>query len=180
MTPRIVGLDLSLTRTGIALPDGSAHVVRPKTRGCERMAEIRAAVVEAACRVSGRWPADLVAIEGFAFGARGRAVFDIGGIGWVVRLALHEAGVRYVEVPPAVVKRYATGRGNADKQAMQMAAVKRLGYDDDKPDDNVIDALWLRALAMDAYGHPVCSVPQAQRDAAVKALSWPRLSKDAA
>jgi Holliday junction resolvasome RuvABC endonuclease subunit len=172
--PRVVGLDLSLTRTGIACYDGSAHVLRPKTRGCERMVEIREGILD--WMIVPTWPVDLVAIEGFSYGSKGRAVFDIGGIGWVIRVALHETGIRYVEVPPSVLKRYATGRGNADKQAMQMAAAKRLGYDDDKPDDNIVDALWLRALAMDAYGHPVCSVPQAQRDAAVNALTWPRLT----
>lgn len=122
----------------------------------------------------------LVAIEGFAFGARGRAVFDIGGIGWVVRVMLYEGGVPFVEIPPSVLKRYATGRGNADKQAMQMAAVKRLGYDDDKPDDNCVDALWLRALAMDRYGHPVCTVPKAQREGSIAAVDWPKLGRVAA
>jgi Holliday junction resolvasome RuvABC endonuclease subunit len=140
------------------------------------MTDIREDVLDLCASVN----ADLVALEGFAFGARGRAVFDIGGIGWVIRVAIHEAGIRYVEIPPAVLKRYATGRGNADKQAMQMAAVKRLGYASDKPDDNEVDALWLRALAMDAYHAPVCEVPRAQRDASVAAVTWPRLTKASA
>lgn len=179
-TPRVVGLDLSLTRTGIALPDGAAVVLRPKTRGTARMVEVRDGVLNAWHGFTDTLDADIVAIEGFAFGARGRAVFDIGGVGWVIRVALHEAGVPYVEIPPSVLKRYATGRGNADKQAMQMAACKRLDYDDEKPDDNIVDALWLRALALDAYGHPVVDMPKAQRDASVAAVTWPRLRKAAA
>lgn len=124
--------------------------------------------------------ADLVAIEGFSFGSKGRAVFDIGGSGWIVRLALYERGVKYVEVPPSVLKRFACGRGNADKSAMLMAAINRLGYDNPKPDDNEVDALWLRALALDAYRHPVVQMPRAQRDASVAAVTWPRLTKVAA
>lgn len=179
LSPRILGLDVSLTRTGYALPDGSAGTIRPTTRGCERMVEIRDVVYNTCVDSLGYPDVDLVVIEGFAYGRPNKA-HDIGGIGWIVRVVLHEAGIRYVDVPPAVLKRYATGRGNADKLSMLMAAIARLDYTDEKPDDNVVDALWLRALALDAYGHPVCKVPQAQRDAAVKAVTWPRLRKAAA
>lgn len=172
--PRVCGLDISLTATGIAAPDTNALVLRPSgLRGPHRMCWIRDTILNLCAG------ADVVVVEGFAY-ARANKAHDIGGVGWIVRVALWEAGITYVDVPPTVLKRYATGRGNADKQAMQMAAAKRLGYDDDRPDDNAVDAMWLRAIAMDAYGHPLCQVPQAQRDAAVKALTWPRLRKEAA
>lgn len=181
--PRVVGLDLSLTRTGICLPDGSATLLRPKTKGCERMVEIRNEVIwftghaDLVFRADPRPPrCDIVAIEGFAYGRPNKA-HDIGGIGWIIRVALHEAGIKYVEIPPTVLKRYATGKGNAGKPDMLAAAIRRLDYLGS--DDNEADAMWLHALAMDAYGDPVVTMPQAQRDAAVKALSWPRLTKPA-
>lgn len=179
MIPRIMGLDLSLTRTGVALPDGSVTTIRPRTRGCERMVEIRDAVL-ALCRDYVTEPipkADVVVLEGFSFGSNTRSVREIGGIGWVVRVALHEAGIPFAEITPATLKKFATGKGGgpgADKAAMQMAAVKRLGYDSDAPDDNEVDALWLRAAGLQHYGHPVCQLPQAQIDA-LSPVIWPRL-----
>jgi Holliday junction resolvasome RuvABC endonuclease subunit len=169
--PRIVGLDLSLTRTGVAMPDGTVSVLRPSERGMQRLAWLRR---EIALVVEG---ADLVAVEGYAY-ARANQAHQLGELGGVIRLLLHECGVRYVDVPPAVLKRYATGRGNAGKGQVLVEAVKRLGYEGS--DDNEADALWLRALALDAYGHPVVRMPQAQRDAAVRALTWPRLTRRAA
>lgn len=47
--------------------------------------------------------------------------------------------VRYVEVPPAMLKRHATDRGNATKVEM-LAAAQRDGFDGD--DHNAADA-WL-------------------------------------
>ena len=182
MTPRVVGLDPSLTRTGLALPDGTVELLRPpkgQDRGMKRLAWIRSTVSDLIHWPPDGGPVDVVAIEGYAHGRPNQAHY-LGELGGVLRLSLHDAGVAYVDVPPSVLKRYATGRGNADKQAMQMAATKRLGYDNEKPDDNIVDAMWLRALAMDAYGHPVCSVPKAQRDASVAALTWPRLGRAAA
>lgn len=171
---RVFGVDLSLTRTGIAAPEGNAGVLKPVYGSKEperRLRWVRDEVVT----LARSHRAALVCMEGFSFGSKGRALDQIHGLGWLVRIALREASVPYVIVPPSVLKRYATGRGNADKAAMQMAAQKRLGYDTDRPDDNEVDALWLRALALDAYGCPAVTVPKAQRDGSIAAVTWPRI-----
>lgn len=175
---RVLGADLSLTRTGIAAPDGNAHVLRPPhgaKQPEERLAWLRRSLLAEVTEHD----VTIVALEGFSFGSRGRTLDQVHGLGWIIRMALREAEVPYVIVPPSTLKRYATGRGNADKAAMQMAAQKRLGYDTDKPDDNEVDSLFLRAMAMDAYGCPVAKVPQAQRDS-LAAVTWPRLARSAA
>jgi crossover junction endodeoxyribonuclease RuvC len=151
----VMGVDLSLTGTGIALPDGDTMLLNPgKRRGMERLAWIRNAIL-------GPWheyePA-IVAIEGYSYGSHS-AAYDLGELGGVVRLTLWEAGIVYVDVPPAVAKGYATGKGNANKNEMLVAAAKRLGYEGTSNDE--ADALWCRAAVLAVRGEPVVAMPQA-------------------
>lgn len=178
MTPSTLTLDLSLTRTGWARRRHGdvSHGVLTSSHGPaepeQRLDDLGLQIARLAA------DADLVAIEGLSYGSRGSTLDQVHALHWHARLVLHRSAIPTAVVPPAVIKRYATGRGNADKQAMLAAAIKRLGYTTDQPDDNESDALWLLALACDAYGHPTAAVPQAQRDAAVDAVTWPELRQE--
>lgn len=157
---RVAGLDLSLTATGVALPDGSTFTVRTNAKdGDRRLLQIVAALPVA----------DLAVIEGMGRfpGNTGQIIAMVHG---AVRTALMDAGVPYVIVSPATLKAYATGRGNADKAAMILAAYKRSGTE--FTDDNQADAAWLRWAGLDHYGEPEFPVPQAQRAYLGKAV-WP-------
>ena len=167
MSARVCGLDVSLTCTGWAAPDGSYGVLRPRVhdgkwrelRGAERLSWLRDEVLA----LEHEHRVELFAIEGFAFGVKSSRSHEIGGAGWIVRVALWDAGIPWVDVPPSSLKKWATGRGNAGKPDMQAAAYKRLDYDRDKPDDNEIDALFLRAMILDKLGSPVVVVPASHR-----------------
>ncbi len=68
------------------------------------------------CSERTRDPLVLDALEGYGHGmARGYALTQLGELDGVIRTALFEAGVPFVEVAPATLKKYATGRGNATK-----------------------------------------------------------------
>jgi len=60
-----------------------------------------------------------------------------------------EHGIPYEGVPVGTIKRFATGKGNADKAAM-IAAMKARGFS--PADDNEADALALLLWATDARG----------------------------
>jgi Holliday junction resolvasome RuvABC endonuclease subunit len=154
----VMGLDLSLTATGIAYPDGLASVVRSKKKGAERLVEIRAWIETSLLN----YDTDLVVIEGPAFG-RPNGMHALGQLAGVVYVRLHELKQRHLEVPPSCVKKYATGKGNAKKVDVLQAAWKRLGYEG--TDDNEADALWLRAVGMELLGEPVVDVPALHRTA---------------
>lgn len=160
---RVLALDLSLTATGVAFPDGVTVTITTKDKGVERLATIREEVL--ACLGDGDWRPTHVAIEGPAFG-RANQMHALGQLAGVVYLALHEDGFDPVIVPPSSLKKYATGKGNAAKPEVLAAAIRRLDYDGH--DDNEADALWLRALVMDALGHPVVDVPATHRAALAK------------
>lgn len=89
MIPRVLAVDLSLTRTGLCDADGPTTYAAGGD-GLARLAAIRDRVLGAAA------DAELVAIEGYSFGSKGRAVVSIGELGGVVRLALAEAGALWL------------------------------------------------------------------------------------
>lgn len=172
VSPNVVGLDLSLTGTGVAHPGGGSSTIRTKLTGAARLGYLRDLI--------GQWLSDertdLVAVEGYAFGRTNKA-HQMGELGGVVRLMLHERGQPWCEIPPSSMKKYATGKGNAGKSEVLVAAVRRLGYDG--ADDNQADALWLRAMALDHLGAPCVQVPASHRDALVK-VQWPAIDLDGA
>ena len=159
----VVGLDLSLTSSGVATRD-RAFTLPTTLRGVERLAHLRSTILSLV------GPLDLVVIEGYSYGSRSSQAHALGELGGVIRLALHEGGIRYVIVPPKSVKKYATGKGNAGKEEMLTEAVRRLGYAGHSNDE--ADALWLRAMALDALGAPFVKMPEAHR-IALTAIEWP-------
>lgn len=161
----ILSLDLSLVRSGFVRPEGTAGVIVPPKcadRGMPRLRHIRNSVRDMLGGV------DLVVIEGYSFGSMNKRE-ALGELGGVVRLMLYEARVRYVEVPPSSLKMYATGKGNAPKDLVLVECVKRLGYTG--ADNNIADAMWMRAMALDAFDLPIVAMPQTNR-AALKKVRW--------
>jgi hypothetical protein len=67
-------------------------------------------------------------IEGYAFGASGK-VFHIAENTAILKHKLYNAGVSYETVAPTAVKKFATGKGNANKEAMYEAFVEETGED---------------------------------------------------
>ena len=150
---RIVGIDPSLTSTGIATHDKGTYVVRFGQRPTSatedgwmhrRVLVLRAEIVRA-CAF-----ADVVFIENFAFGAQqGRE--KLGYVGHSIRETLGTLGVPHVDIPPKTLKLFATGNGSAEKEEVKRAAVDFLGLDPSAKDDEA-DALWLRELGRHLYG----------------------------
>jgi crossover junction endodeoxyribonuclease RuvC len=166
MPENIVALDLSLTATGFACSDGRSGVLEPKSlRGMARVTWILDRIDTLTEH------ADLTVVEGYAFGAKGSAVFDIAELGGVVRFHLHDHKRAYCDVPPACLKKFATGKGNAKKEDVLVAAVKQLGYEGSN--HNVSDALFLLEMARAHYTGTAKN--QAQREAIGK-VQWPTIA----
>ena len=157
----VIGLDLSLTATGVAC-DHNCSKATTNLRGCERLIFVRDYVAD----LTHKHLLPFVVIEGFSFGSNNRSAREIGGLGWVVRVMLHETQVPWIEVPPATLKKYATGKGNVGKVEMVVSARERLGYEGH--DDNEADALWLRAIGLELLGRPLVELPKTHRDALAK------------
>jgi crossover junction endodeoxyribonuclease RuvC len=120
---RLIGLDPSLTSPGIATPGG---VTVLPTLPSDRDDEDRLVVITQGVLAAAKG-ADLVIMEGLAFGAKGSAVTVLAGLHWAIRMTLRQAGIPYLVVPGSVPKKYVTGKGNANKDAVVAAVASRLG-----------------------------------------------------
>jgi Holliday junction resolvasome RuvABC endonuclease subunit len=163
---RILGLDLSLTATGLATPAGALLTLTCRDRGPKRLAHLEREILVHAHQRG----CDLVAIEGYSYASNGSSTYQLGELGGVIRLALWRNGIPFVEVPPACLKKYACGKGNASKDQVLVACVKRLGRE--PADNNQADAAWLRDMAIDAYSLAMPTVPSSHRGVLAK-VAWP-------
>ena len=164
---RIMGLDLSLSATGVALPDGRFLTIKCKPEwGDTRLTLIRD-VIRRYCRDT-----DLAVIEDKIHSSFSAAT--LGMVQGVVRTELMDQGVPYALVPVKTIKKFATGNGNADKPAMMLAARRRAAII--FKDDNQCDAFWARETGLDHYGQVVSVMdPDPARSALLDVVEWPSM-----
>jgi len=70
-----------------------------------------------------------VFIEGYSFGSKGQAVFQIAENCGILKYRLQQLNIQYDTVVPSVVKKGATGKGNADKDMMYESFLKETKID---------------------------------------------------
>lgn len=162
---KYVGIDLSLTSTGLAIHDPQTVV----PGGCAETQTIRTKPVAPGYdaklgrfqfisrRILGAFANDddvSVFLEGPSYGSAGQATHDIAGNWWLLYEALTYDGCKITVIPPTIVKTYATGKGNAAKDAVLAAAIKR--YPDiDIPGNDIADAVILLAIGCRLAGRPL-------------------------
>jgi hypothetical protein len=150
------GLDLSMTQTGAChTVEGAAcwHVIKPRELKDFRLPEIRRSLKEYMA------DSDLVLIEMLPPNMKGAGI--TGMVQGIARDLLIEEGIRYGDIGPSALKKYATGKGNASKTEMALAAMKRGGLE--FTNDNECDAWWLWVMANDYLDQPVFPLPAIQR-----------------
>jgi hypothetical protein len=159
----IVALDLSLTATGFACSDGRSGVLEPKSlRGMARVTWILDRIDTLTEH------ADLTVVEGYAFGAKGSAVFDIAELGGVVRFHLFDHKRAYCDVPQEVRDRQ--GQCEERGRARRRGEAARLRGIESQRDRRVF------LLEMARAHYTGTAKNQAQREAIGK-VQWPVLSQ---
>jgi crossover junction endodeoxyribonuclease RuvC len=139
---RYVGIDPS-TKTGLVVTDGkdtwAKEITSKEEQDPQRFFDITEQILD--------WlnEGDIITIEGFSYGSRGRGVSTQYGLGWIIRAELIKNGYSYIEVSPSAVKKFATGKGNASKDAMAVPIYKKWSFEHDS--DNVRDAYVLAQIA---------------------------------
>jgi crossover junction endodeoxyribonuclease RuvC len=186
MSLRIVGLDTSLSATGIAVVDLEGDAARTTTQRIRSKPTPKGDHAAMHARIMGigreirrialdGWTGQIaVAMEGPAYGAKGSAVHDIAGLWWEAYDAAQQIAAAVVVVPPATLKMYVTGKGNAPKDLVLMSIVRQ--HEELAPaDNNEADALGLAAMVARQHGRPIESKPYAYMDAALERVNWPSL-----
>lgn len=177
----VVGLDLSLTSTGIARiwidhdPAAPPHTLvdRVTSTGKEdatvmqrhnRLMRLRKQISSLAL------PADLAVIEAPAYSRTAGHQHDRSGLWWAVVRNLFMNDVPVVEVPPTTRARYACGK--AAKKDAVLAAVVRRYPDVEVTGNDEADALILAAMGARHLGSPIDDLPKTHL-AAMDAVRWP-------
>ncbi len=143
---RVVGLDLSLTATGIvALNEGEIvkqNVISyPKLKGWKRMNLIVGDITEFLEEVN----PELVCVEGYAFGAKFNRE-KLGELGGIIRFnCLYLGCISYIDISPPSLKKFATGKGNCKKEIVMMKVLKE--YNIEFENNNLCDAFVLAKIA---------------------------------
>jgi hypothetical protein len=100
-----------------------------------------------------------VVIEGYAMGAKGK-VFHIAENAGLLKHKLWKHRIDFDSPAPTTVKKFATGRGNANKEAMYDAYVADTGEDleklldckrDKNPVNDIVDAYWMCKYGMENH-----------------------------
>lgn len=167
MIHKVLGLDLSLTCTGLAGAGWTDRLRSGDRRGADRLTWLRRELTD---RFLGG--VELVVMEGPSYGStRGQSGHhERAGLWWLVRVALADRAMRVAVVAPASLKLYAAGRGNADKAVVVREVTKRFPWFEGGEDE--ADALVLAAMGADHLGEPLVEMPQAHRAALTK-VEWP-------
>lgn len=93
-----------------------------------------------------------IAIEDYSFGSKGR-VFNLAENCGLMKYMLYKDNWRFHTFPPSVIKKYATGKGNADKQKMydafheltkvDLISIYSKSNKLDSPVTDIVDAFYL-------------------------------------
>jgi Holliday junction resolvasome RuvABC endonuclease subunit len=143
-----LGIDQSLRSSGVAVVSEKQQVtylstLNPKKlRGVERLAWIRESL-----RVVLASEPDIkyAALEGYAYDVGAGRVFELGEIGGVVKMVLHDAAIPFLIVPPASLKQFVADHGQAKKEQMRAAVLRKWKVDVEQDDE--CDALGLAQVA---------------------------------
>lgn len=167
---RILGVDPSLTRTGLCLPDGTTTDMPtdPKTwpNPFARIARIANEVF----RYVGL--ADIVVIEGAMMSTRVGP--ETMWLHYEIRRYLWASRVPFVDIAPASRQKYACGSGKDRGKDAVLAAAIRAGSD--CTNNDAADAWWLWRIATDAYGQADADLPAYRREVLYRYSPWPEIN----
>lgn len=180
--PTVIGLDTSLTATGIASSRGWCEVIgykRPRAKDpgitqlphAERLTAMRALLATVVTAIG---TPDLAVMELPAPSRSGGGAHERGWFWWQIysHLATHDIPVGLMT--PNHRMQYATGKGAATKNLIIDSVARRFPDWPTAGDDNAADAVILMAAGRDWLGHRITPMPKTHRAAIDKAV-WPTL-----
>lgn len=170
-----IGLDLSLTSTGIAAGDQTWAIDTKGMRDEVRLIYIRDRVLEAVENLSLEYRdrSPIAIIEGYSFASRNSHAHALGELGGIIRVALYEENIPFVEIPPTCRAKFATGRGNAGKSEVVSSISARTGLIwEGAGNEDRCDAWILQEIGYTQLGRARYDWPETNLKALLK-IEWP-------
>jgi len=142
---RIVGLDVSLTSTGIAWSTGRmllTYAIKPDMPNQEMPRYMK--ILDEIDKICKKVNPHVVIMEDYSFGSRGRSIYQYGELVGIIKQYFHINNLKCITIPPSSLKKFVTGKGNASKEDMCAAAQARFGRSfDAKKENDECDAFCL-------------------------------------
>jgi hypothetical protein len=110
---------------------------------------------------------DQIAIEGYSYGSTGQAIFQIAENTGLLKYKIFKKKIPLTIYPPTEIKKFATGKGNADKGRMYthffeetgVDLIRLLAYKKEEissPISDIVDSYWIcKNLFYDIKTNPV-------------------------
>ena len=153
MAKTTIGLDLSLTGTGVVILKGGKlvdqTVIKSKPLGLTPRNEIERllSIVAEVDKYILKYSPKMIAIEGLAFGiVKTTSIMQLAGLNYLTRERIINCDIDFIIVAPSTLKKFATGKGNGPKDLVMLELYKR--YGESFTNNNAADAY---GLAMMAY-----------------------------
>lgn len=180
--PTVIGLDTSLTATGIASSRGWCEVIgykRPRSKDPgitqlphpERLTAMKDLLAQVRKAIG---CPDLAVMELPAPSRSGGGAHERGWFWWEIYHYLVSSYIPVGLMTPNHRMQYATGKGAATKNLIVDSVARRFPAWPTEGDDNAADAVILMAAGRDWLGQPITDMPKTHRAALDKAV-WPTL-----
>lgn len=150
-TPTILALDGALAKSGICVIKNQEILTTQYCNKEARLVRLDSLYKDCLYLIDEYRP-DFIAIEGYAFAAKGR-VFSIAEGGAALRLAIKHREIVTVEIPPTTLKKYITGSGTADKKTIANRMKALFGVEFKTADE--ADAFALAVCGLDYFLSPL-------------------------
>lgn len=147
-SPLILGIDPSLTHTGIITIDPADNkvvhqlTIIPKVKGVQRLAEYSEFFEQFLMQHT----IDRAVIEGYGYSPRQNNLMGLGELGGIIRLELYKSDVPFHVVAPMSLKKFGTGSGKGDKNKIMLSVYRKYGIE--LKDDNQTDAFILAQIGI--------------------------------
>lgn len=143
---KILGIDQSLTETGYFVLDTATQeetfgVITP-SKDLEPIDRLDVLFSRFGSLIYETAP-QVIGIEGYGFCGKGRAR-ELGELGGILRLFLVRERIKTWEVPVGTLKKFVSGKGNAQKDLMLLKTFKNFGIEFEN--HNISDAFGICAM----------------------------------
>jgi len=152
MNNYFIGLDLSLTNTGLVILDENEKILEKKLISTKPVDVIEKRLIfiqtEILSCLTKYMIGATIFVEGLSFGSSGQRMLELAGLHYLVRTTFFNMvspAFRYEIIPPTQIKRFITGTGTAKKELMLLKVYKKFG--EEFQDNNICDAFCLGKLA---------------------------------
>ena len=184
--PKVLGLDLSLTATGIAGPGWAETVKTRAQRTREQQVDFVHSRMDGLLDRIDAYLAgvDLAVIENLARRPGFDMTRQMAAFNWMVRRLLWKRGIPYALMDTTQLKVYAVGKGRrngkrsgeAEQESAKSGTMQAVHawFPWFTGDDNAADALVLMCAGRDWLGHPLVQLPEENRRV-LRRVQWPTM-----